>query len=312
MVIRELTHDPTAFTQGLEYYKGRLFESTGAPADRSSSIRELDPESGGVLRVEVLDGDLFAEGITFYNDRLFQLTWRDGVAIVWDPEDFEQLRRFEFEGEGWGICFDGRRLVMSDGSDKLQFRDPETFRQAGNPVAVTLRGDELPALNELECVDGTVWANVWQTDLIVEIDPASGEVLSLVDASELGVPRPEGTEAVLNGIAYNPDEEAFLLAGKDWPTIYLVNFEPTENIDNAGSEEGGEGNGEADTGEGNGEANGGEGNGGTDTGEGNGEAGDGEGNGGTDTGEGNGEAGDGEESGGTQVDEAESAEGGDS
>ena len=234
VMVKELNHDPTAFTQGLEYYEGRLFESTGAPSGRTSTIRELDPESGGAVHSQELGDDLFGEGITFVNGRIIQLTWRDGVAIIWDPDDFNKLGEFSYEGEGWGICYDGSRLVVSDGSEELHFRDPETFKRAGNPVTVTLEGETLPSLNELECVDGRVWANVWQTDMIVEIDPVSGKVLSRVDATNLGKPRPASPEAVLNGIAYNPNRNTFLLAGKDWPTIYEVRFEPSDEVEDDG------------------------------------------------------------------------------
>ncbi len=241
VVVRQLNHDPSAYTQGLEYFEGRLFESTGAPSGRSSTIRELDAASGGAMRSEQID-DLYTEGITFVDGSLIQITWRDGVAIVRDPDDFSELTRYSYEGEGWGICYDGRRLVMSDGSDELHFRDPDTFERAGNPVSVTLRGEALPALNELECVDGRVWANVWKTDLLVEIDLVTGEVLTLIDASQLGKPRPSDPDSVLNGIAYNPESDTFLLAGKDWPTMFEVRFLPIDEVDEAEGAESDESN----------------------------------------------------------------------
>ena len=253
VIVKELNHDPTAFTQGLEYYEGRLFEGTGAPSGRTSTIRELDPESGGAVRSKELDGDLFGEGITFVDGRIIQLTWRDGVAIVWDADDFNKLGEFSYEGEGWGICYDGSRLIVSDGSEELHFRDPETFKRAGNPVTVTLGGETLPSLNELECVDGRVWANVWLTDMIVEIDPVSGKVLSRVDATNLGQPRPPSPDAVLNGIAYNPERGTFLLAGKDWPTIYETRFELSEEVGDGNGETNGEEDANSNTESGEGE-----------------------------------------------------------
>lgn len=225
VVTRELLHSPTAFTQGLEIFDGRLYESTGAPADRTSSLRELARDTGDVLRLQEITEDLFAEGLTFVDGAIFQLTWQDGVALVWDPSDFTEIDRFSYEGQGWGLCFNGRVLVMSDGSDELHFRDPVSFERVGNPVPVTLNGEELPSLNELECVDEVVWANVWQTDLIVQIDPVTGRVLALADASDLGQPRPDDPNAVLNGIAWDPETETFLITGKDWPVIYEVEFE---------------------------------------------------------------------------------------
>ena len=227
---RELSHDPTAFTQGLEVFDGRLYESTGAPGDRASSIRELDRETGEVLRLQEIEEDVFAEGLTFVDGAIFQLTWKEGVAFVRDPADFAVIDDFVYEGQGWGLCFNGRVLVMSDGSAELHFRDPVTFERVGNPVLVTLEGEELPSLNELECfrdpqVANLVYANVWQTDLIVQIDIVTGRVLAVADASDIGQPRPDDPNAVLNGIAWDPDTETFLITGKDWPHIYEISFE---------------------------------------------------------------------------------------
>ena len=227
VVVDELSHDTTAFTQGLEISGGRLYESTGAPGDRSSSIRELDRSSGEVLRLETIGEGLFAEGLTFVDGRIYQLTWQDGVALVWDPEDLTEQERFDYEGQGWGLCHNGSVLVQSDGSAELHFRNPTTFERAGNPVLVTLNGEELPSLNELECVGDRVWANVWQTDLIVRIHPVTGRVEALADASGIGLPRSDDPNAVLNGIAWDPRTETFLITGKDWPAIYEVTFEPT-------------------------------------------------------------------------------------
>ena len=225
VVIGELLHSPTAFTQGLEIFDGRLYESTGAPADRASSLRELARDTGDVLRLQEIEEGLFAEGLTFVDGAIFQLTWQDGVALVWDPSDFTEIDRFSYEGQGWGLCFNGRVLVMSDGSDELHFRDPVSFERVGNPVPVTMNGEELPSLNELECVDELVWANVWQTDLLVQIDPVTGRVLAHADASDIGLPRPDDRDAVLNGIAWDPETETFLITGKDWPAMYEVTFE---------------------------------------------------------------------------------------
>lgn len=230
IVVGELSHDPAAFTQGLEIFDGRLYESTGAPGDRASSIRELDRETGEMLRLEEIEDDLFAEGLTFVDGAAFQLTWQDGVAFVWDPADFTVIDDFSYEGQGWGLCFNGRVLVMSDGSAELHFRDPVTFERVGNPVLVTLDGKELPSLNELECfrdpqISNLVYANVWQTDLIVQIDIVTGRVLAVADASAIGLPRSDDPNAVLNGIAWDPDTETFLITGKDWPAMYEVYFE---------------------------------------------------------------------------------------
>ena len=236
ILLRELSHDPTAFTQGLEIFDGRLYESTGAPGDRASSIRELDRETGEVLRLQEIEEDVFAEGLTFVDGAIFQLTWKEGVAFVRDPADFTVIDDFGYEGQGWGLCFNGRVLVMSDGSAELHFRDPVTFERVGNPVLVTLEGEELPSLNELECfrdpqVSNLVYANVWQTDLIVQIDIVTGRVLAVADASDIALPRPDDPNAVLNGIAWDPDSETFLITGKDWPHIYEIYFEAADAPD---------------------------------------------------------------------------------
>ena len=229
VLVRELSHDPTAFTQGLEISDGRLYESTGSPGDRSSSIRELDRATGDVLRLRTID-DVFAEGLTFVDGLIYQITWQDGVAFVRDPQDFSVEKRFAYAGEGWGLCYDGSVLVMSDGSAELHFRDPVTFERVGEPVTVTLDGEALPLLNELECVGVTVYANVWYSDQIVRIDTATGRVTAVADASDIGLPRPSHSGAVLNGIAWDPVAETFLIAGKDWPALYEVRFvaEPGE------------------------------------------------------------------------------------
>ncbi len=173
-VVSRRPHDAAAFTQGLQLDgAGRLFESTGLYG--RSTLREVDPLSGTVLRSVSLPDRLFAEGLALVDDRLVQLTWREGRARLWDADTFELLDTFRYEGEGWGLCLDGQRLVMSDGSDVLTFRDPVTFEVEGS-VQVDHAGYERLPINELECVAGAVWANLWQTDTIVRIDPHSGAI----------------------------------------------------------------------------------------------------------------------------------------
>ncbi|HVL85220.1 MAG TPA: glutaminyl-peptide cyclotransferase [Pseudonocardia sp.] len=224
-VVAEIPHDTTAFTQGLELAGGVLYEGTGLAGE--SQLRELDPATGAVRRAVPLPGELFGEGITVVGDRIWQLTWRDGVALEWDRARLRLLRQVPMAGEGWGLCFDGARLVRSDGTATLRFHDPSTFAQTGS-VAVTLDGAPLAALNELECVDGQVWANVWRTDRIVRIDPADGRVTAEVDAAGLlDARRREGTD-VLNGIAALPGagERRYLLTGKYWPAMFRVRLVP--------------------------------------------------------------------------------------
>jgi glutaminyl-peptide cyclotransferase len=222
-VLAELPHDTSAFTQGLELGPdGALFEGTGL--EGRSQLRELDPDTGELRRAVPLPAHLFGEGITVVDDRIWQLTWQDGVALEWDLASFTLLREVPIEGEGWGLCRDGDRLVRSDGTDRLRFHDPATFAETGS-VAVTLDGEPVTQLNELECVDGQVWANVWQTDRIVRIDPADGRVTAVVDAAGLLDPGRRAGADVLNGIASLGHGE-YLLTGKLWPAMFRVRFTP--------------------------------------------------------------------------------------
>jgi glutamine cyclotransferase len=220
-VLAEMPHDTTAFTQGFEIDGDVLYEGTGLAG--RSQLRELDPATGAVERSVPLPGQLFGEGITVVGDRVWQLTWRDGVVLEWDRATLTLRREVPLEGEGWGLCLDGARLVRSDGTDRLRFQDPDTFAEQGS-VAVTLDGAPVTELNELECVDGQVWANVWQTDRIVRIDPATGRVTAVVDATGLlDAPRRAGAD-VLNGIAAVPGTDEFLITGKLWPVTFRVRF----------------------------------------------------------------------------------------
>jgi glutaminyl-peptide cyclotransferase len=226
-VLAEIPHDRTAFTQGLELADGVLYEGTGL--EGKSSIRRVDPATGEVTQKTDLPADLFGEGITVDGDSIWQITWQDGVAIRRDRTTLAEEERVTYDGEGWGLCHDGNRLIMSDGTDHLTFRDADTFAEEGG---VDIRDDanqQVTHINELECVpdsDGRVqvWANIWQTDDIVRIDPASGRVTATVDLAGL-LPAAEraGTD-VLNGIAHIPDTDEFLVTGKLWPTMFRVRF----------------------------------------------------------------------------------------
>ena len=221
-VLDTIPHDTGAFTQGFEFDGERLFESTGLIGQ--STLRELDPATGAVLRSIPVD-DVFAEGLTIVGDEAIQLTWTEGVAFRYDVDTFELLETHTYEGQGWGICDEGDVLRMSDGTPTLQTRDVETFELL-DTVEVTFNGALVERINELECVAGSVWANIWQTPLIIEIDPDTGVVRTVLDGSEL---RPESTVddsgAVLNGIAYDPASGTWLLTGKRWPLAYRVTIE---------------------------------------------------------------------------------------
>jgi glutaminyl-peptide cyclotransferase len=214
-------HDPTSYTQGLVWDHGTLYESAGLYG--RSSLRQVDPRTGKVLRRVDLGPAFFAEGLALAGNRLLQLTWKEGVAFQYDARTFERTGEFHYEGEGWGLCDDGRRLVMSDGSDHLGFRDRQTFALLGG---VDVRRDGRPAteLNELECVDGAIYANVWRTDEILRIDPASGRTTAVIDASGLLEPSEQAQADVLNGIAYDPEKKIFYITGKLWPKMFEVVF----------------------------------------------------------------------------------------
>lgn len=217
-VLQKIPHDATAFTQGLELVDGVLYEGTGL--EGQSTMRALDPSSGDVRKKVDLPPDLFGEGITVVGDTIWQITWQNGIAIERDRRTLDELRRVSYQGEGWGICDDGQRLVMSDGTAELTFRDPRSFQETGS-VQVTRDGKPLTQLNELECVGGKVWSNVWKTDEIVRIDPATGKVVNTYDLAAL---KPSGDVDVLNGIAHVPGTNEFLVTGKNWPTIFRVRF----------------------------------------------------------------------------------------
>ncbi|GAB3283000.1 glutaminyl-peptide cyclotransferase [Parasphingorhabdus pacifica] len=216
-------HDRSSFTQGLELADGTLYESTGLRGE--SMLRAIDPDSGHVHRQTRLPANFFGEGITVTGDRIWQLTWQEGVAIERDRQSLRELRRVRYSGEGWGLCHDGTRLVMSDGSSLLTFRDPRSFDRVGE-ITVTSGGEPIESLNELECVDGQVWANVWGSDQVLRIDPGTGHVKAVVDASGLLTADEAADADVLNGIAAVPGTDEFLLTGKNWPHVFRVRFAP--------------------------------------------------------------------------------------
>ena len=220
-VLREIPHDTGAYTQGLLWHEGKLYESTGQYGE--SDLRRVDPTSGAVEQRIDLDPSLFGEGLARVGRRLIQLTWKSQIAFVYDLDTLASEDYFRYVGEGWGLTFDGRRLIMSDGSAGLTFRDPQTFDETGS-LRVTLRGLTFPDLNELEWVDESIYANVWQQDIIVRIDSKSGEITELIDvAGLLSLSETRGVD-VLNGIAYNPTSQTFYITGKLWPKMFEVRF----------------------------------------------------------------------------------------
>jgi len=224
-VVLEYPHDPNAFTQGLVYdpEEGILYEGTGIWGE--SSLRKVELATGRVLKVRRLPPQYFGEGIAVWDDRIVQLTWQSRTGFVY-TKTFELLRQFHYETEGWGLTYDGRRLIMSDGSETLYFLDPETLQEIGS-IDVQDRGAPVKLLNELEFINGLIWANVWQTDRIAVIDVETGRVGAWLDLS--GILKPEertGREDVLNGIAYDAQNDRLFVTGKLWPKLFEIELIP--------------------------------------------------------------------------------------
>jgi len=220
-VVAAYPHDKNAFTQGLVFADGQLYESTGQVG--RSSIRKVDLETGRVRQQRDIEGPYFGEGIVNWKDRLIELTWQHQKGFIYDLNTFKTRGEWAYPGEGWGLTQDGRRLIMSDGTPDLRFLDPETLRETGR-LRVTFNGKPLGALNELEWIKGEIWANVWTTDLIVRIDPATGHVTGRILLA--GLLKPEdraGSEPdVLNGIAYDAANDRIFVTGKQWPKLYEI------------------------------------------------------------------------------------------
>lgn len=222
-VIATYPHDPGAFTQGLIYTDGVLYESTGL--NGRSSLRRVALETGEVLQQRDIPQEYFAEGLTLFNDRLIQLTWQNRVGFIYDRRTFEPTGTFSYTSEGWGIAHDGSQLIMSDGSATLRFLDPQTF-EVQREVQVTNSGAPVARLNELEYVNGEVWANVWQTDLVARVDPQTGRVLGWIDLGGLLTPEERASTDVLNGIAYDAASERLFVTGKLWPKLFEIEVTP--------------------------------------------------------------------------------------
>jgi glutaminyl-peptide cyclotransferase len=219
-VINTFPHNPNSFTQGLLIHEGYLYEGTGQLG--RSTLSKLNLDDGAVLQSKRLNSRYFGEGIAIAGERIYQLTWQSNIAFVYDLVTFELIESHYHPSEGWGLTFDGTHLILSDGSPVLQFIDPETF-QVVQRVNVTIDGRPLPNLNELEYINGEVWANVWMTSEIVRIDPQSGEVRAIVDLSGLkAMTTSGGRDDVLNGIAWDPDEERLFVTGKLWANLFEI------------------------------------------------------------------------------------------
>ena len=225
-VVNEYPHDAAAYTQGLviEDNQTTLLEGTG----RDSSLRRVDLQSGQVLQFLLLPEEYFGEGITLFGDRIYQLTWRSETGFVYDSETFEQLARFFYPHQGWGLTHDDSHLIVSDGSDTVRFWDPETMQEI-TQIQVSSADGPVTQLNELEYVNGEIWANIWHTDLIARISPEDGRVLGWIDLSGLIDPQLlTDSEAVLNGIAYDDASGRLFVTGKLWPSLFEIEVFPVE------------------------------------------------------------------------------------
>jgi len=222
-VVNSYPHDTAAFTQGLIYLDGHIYEGTGQRG--ASSLRKVDLESGDVLQQSNLDAQYFDEGITVFGDNIYQLTWTSGDVLIYDKESFALENTLSIAGEGWGLTHDGTHLIMSDGSSTLRYLDPETL-EVVKSVTVTDGGIDVDRLNELEFINGEVWANVWKSPTIVRIDPESGVVNSRIDLSEIN--QQTGMDDVLNGIAYNAATGQIFVTGKNWNELYEIEVDETQ------------------------------------------------------------------------------------
>ncbi|MDX1631639.1 MAG: glutaminyl-peptide cyclotransferase [Thermoanaerobaculia bacterium] len=220
-VFRSYPHDPGLYTQGLLWWDGLLYESTGRYG--RSALVAWDPETGEVRDRADLPPELFGEGLARIGEELIQLTWRNGVALRWSLPPFRRIGEFAYGGEGWGLAFDGERLIMSHGSDVLTIRDPKTF-EVLDRISVTRAGEPVSNLNELEAAEGWIYANVWTSEEILRIDRGTGVVTAVIDASGLLSPSEARGVDVFNGIAYRSDTETFFVTGKLWPRVFEGTF----------------------------------------------------------------------------------------
>jgi glutamine cyclotransferase len=218
-VVRSYPHDPQAFTQGLVFHDGFLYESTGL--NGQSSIRKVKLDTGEVLQIHKIAERYFGEGIALWQDSIIQLTWQSEIGFVYDRDTFAPRRTFQYTGEGWGMTQDGRRLIMSDGSADLRFLDPKTLQQTGR---VTVRDAGVPVrnLNELEIVKGEIFANVWQSHRIARISPKTGQLTGWIDLRGLLTPQEARGVDVLNGIAYDAAGDRLFVTGKLWPRLFEI------------------------------------------------------------------------------------------
>jgi glutamine cyclotransferase len=217
-IVHTYPHDPKAFTEGLFYLNGYLYESTGLVGQ--SSVRKVKLETGEVLQSHEVPRPYFGEGIVNWKDHLVQLTWETHEGFIYDLAGFTQVGGFKYPGEGWSLTQDGKRILMSDGTPQLRFWNPETFQETGR-ITVTADGEPVQNVNELEWVKGEIYSNVWHTDLIARIDPGTGKVMGWINLVGLW-PGSDNQEKTLNGIAYDAEHDRLFVTGKEWPSVFEI------------------------------------------------------------------------------------------
>ena len=221
-VINTYPHENNAFTQGLVFEDGFLYEGTGLYG--SSTLRKVELETGNILQIHELPSQFFGEGITIFENKIVQLTWQSKVGFVYDKDSFELKQEFNYKTEGWGITYDGKRLIMSDGTSTLHFLDPITFEKTGS-LEVYKNNIPLTSLNELEYIKGEIYANVWKTNSIARIESQTGKVIGWIELT--GLLSPEEPVDVLNGIAYDKNNDRLFVTGKLWPKLFEIELIPT-------------------------------------------------------------------------------------
>lgn len=223
-IVHIYPHDPGAFTQGLVFINGKLYEGTGQ--EGRSSLREVDLQTGHVLKKLDVPEPYFAEGIALLNNKIYQLTWQHQVGFIYNADTFEQVGKFNYSGEGWGLTTDGHSLILSDGSNRIRFLDPDSF-QVTKTIAVVDGNLPVNELNELEYVNGEIYANIWHDNRIVTIDPQTGHINGWIDLTGLLPPGDvQDEEAVLNGIAYDQPGNRLFVTGKLWPRLFEIKLKP--------------------------------------------------------------------------------------
>jgi glutaminyl-peptide cyclotransferase len=218
-VVKEYPHDAKAFTQGLEFFGGYLYESTGERGQ--STLRKVVVETGKVVQSVKLPDESFGEGLTIFHGKIYQLTWLDKTGFIYDLRTFRKLGKFSYNAEGWGLTHDDASLILSDGTNRLYYIDPTSF-QVTKTLEVFAGSEAVTNLNELEFIRGEIWANIWHSNRIARIDPKSGHVAAWIDLTDIAKRETHEQEAVLNGIAWDAERQRLFVTGKDWPKLYEI------------------------------------------------------------------------------------------